>query len=291
MIHETAYVDPTAEIGRNVHIGPNCYVGAGVVLGDDCVLHNNATIAGRTTCDRGNIFFPQSVIGVAPQDLKYKGQETCTEIGQDNIFRENVSVHSGTEVGGWVTRIGSHNRFLVGVHLAHDVVVGNDCVLANYVQLAGHVHLEDRVTMGGLIGVHHFTTIGTMAYVGGMTRVVADVPPYMILEGNPARVRSFNDTGMRRWGFSDEQIRGVRDAYKMLFSSRAAEEYGPSMMDRLEMLEERVKANGEVRYLCESVRRSLRDGVYGRHLESLRQDSTADLQDFYTNEQEGGNEA
>lgn len=283
-IHETAYVAPEAEIGRNVYIGPNCYVGGEVVLGDDCVLHNNVTVTGCTTCGKGNIFFPQSVVGVAPQDLKYKGEKTTTEIGEDNIFRENVTVHAGTEVGGWVTRIGSHNRFLVGVHLAHDVVVGDDCVLANYVQLAGHVRLEDRVTMGGLIGVHHFTTLGTLSYVGGMTRVVADVPPYMILEGHPGRVRSFNETGMRRWGFTDEQIRGVRDAYRMLFSPRAAEEYGTSMLDRLDMVEQRVQANGEVRYLCDSVRRSLRDGIYGRHLESLRQDSAADLQDFYTNE-------
>lgn len=280
MIHETAYVDKGAQLGQRVTVGPHCYVGPDVVLGDDCVLHHNVTLTGQTACGANNVFFPQVVVGAAPQDLKYKGEPTRVEIGDDNVFRENVTVHAGTEVGGWVTIIGSHNRFLVGVHIAHDARVDDACVLSNYVQLAGHVHLESRVTIGGLVGIHHFTTIGTLAYIGGLTRIVADVPPFMIVEGNPSRVRSFNDTGMRRWGFTDEQIRGVRDAYRILFGARA-EEHGGSMSERLSVVEGRSEANGEVGYLCASIRRSLRDGKYGRHLESLRQDSVADLRSFY----------
>jgi UDP-N-acetylglucosamine acyltransferase len=226
------------------------------------------------------------VIGVPPQDLKYHGGETRVEIGDGNSFRENVTVHAGTEVGGGTTRIGDHNRFLVGVHIAHDTAIGNDCILSNYVQLAGHVHLEDRVTMGGLIGVHHFTTIGTVAYIGGLTRIVADVPPYMIIEGNPSRVRGFNETGMRRWGFGDSQIKSIREAYRMLFGPRA-DQFGPSMLDRLDRLEARFDMNGEVRHLCESVRSSLKDGVYGRRLERIRQDSDADRQAFYGNSSSG----
>lgn len=279
-IYESAHVDSQAAVGRGVTIGPNCYVGAGVTLGDDCVLHNNVTITGRTVCGRSNEFFPGAVIGATPQDLKYKGGQTRVEIGNDNIFRENVSVHAGTEIGGSVTRIGSHNRFLVGVHVAHDAAIGNDCILSNCVQLAGHVHLEDKVTMGGIIGVHHFTTIGTLAYVGGLTRIVADVPPYMIVEGNPSRVRGFNETGMQRWGFSEEQIKSVREAYRLLFSPRG-EDRGSSLLERITRLEARGDLNGDVRYLCESIRRSLRDGVYGRRRERARRDSDEDRRSYY----------
>lgn len=279
-IHDLAYVDPQAEIGSQVSIGPHCFVGPGVTLGDNCVLHNNVTVTGRTTCGRDNVFFPGSAVGVSPQDLKYKGQETRVEVGDDNVFREQVTVHAGTEVGGALTRIGSHNRFLVGVHVAHDNRIGNHCILANYVQLAGHVHLEDRVTMGGLIGVHHFTTIGTLSYIGGLTRIVADVPPYMIVEGNPSRVRGFNKTGMERWGFTPEQVRSVREAYRALFTD-AGDRKGASMLDRLDAVESRADLNGEVRHLCASIRRSLNDGVYGRYLERARQDSDADRRDFY----------
>lgn len=280
MIHPSAYVDPTAEVGRDVEVGPHCYVGPGVVLGDGCVLRNNATVTGGAVCGPRNVFFAGSVVGEIPQDLKYRGQKTRLVIGEDNVFRENVTVNLGTEVAGGVTRIGSHNRFMAGCHLAHDVVIGDDCILSNCVQLAGHVRLEDKVTMGGIIGIHHFTTIGTLSYIGGLTRIVADVPPYMIVEGNPSRIRSFNETGMRRWGMSEDQIRRVREAYRVLFSPKA-DEYGASLLDRLATLEGRIDLNGEVRYLCESIRRSLNEGIYGRQLERHRRDSDADRQSYY----------
>jgi UDP-N-acetylglucosamine acyltransferase len=280
MIHPSATVDPKATLGANVTVGPNCFVGPNVVLGDDCVLHNNVTVTGHTVCGRQNEFFAGAVIGAPPQDLKYKGGLTRVEIGDDNVFRELVTVHAGTEVAGGVTYIGSHNRFLVGVHIAHDGRIGNSCILSNYVQLAGHVCLEDRVTMGGIIGVHHFTTIGTLAYIGGLSRIVNDVPPFMIVEGNPARVRGFNETGMKRWGFSEDRIRGIRDAYRMLFGPKA-QTFGVSMLDRLSALESQAEHNGEVRYLCESIRRSVRDGVFGRWLERERKDTQADRQAYY----------
>ncbi|NLE60198.1 MAG: acyl-ACP--UDP-N-acetylglucosamine O-acyltransferase [Planctomycetes bacterium] len=280
MIHSASTVDPKATLGRNVTIGPNCFVGPNVVLGDDCVLHNNVTITGHTVCGPRNEFYPGSVIGAPPQDLKYKGGLTRVEIGEDNVFREMVTVHAGTEVAGGPTWIGSHNRFLVGVHIAHDAKIGNDCILSNYVQLAGHVCLEDKVTMGGIIGVHHFTTIGMLAYIGGLTRIINDVPPFMIVEGNPARVRGFNETGMKRWAYTEDQIRGVREAYRTLFGPKA-QTFGASTLDRLAAIEERQELNGEVRYLCESIRRSIKDGVYGRWLERNRRDTHADRQVFY----------
>jgi len=280
MIHPTAHVDSKAQLAANVAIGPNSYVGAGVTLGDHCVLHNNVTITGRTICGQGNEFFPGAVIGGSPQDLKYKGEPTKLTIGDRNIFRELVTVHAGTEIGGRMTRIGSHNRFLVGVHIAHDCVVGDDCILSNYVQLAGHVHLEGRVTIAGIVGIHHFTTVGTLAYVGGLTRIVADVPPFMIVKGNPSRVRGFNEIGLMRWKFDGEQIRSIREAYRVLFSQRA-EASGAGMLERLHQLEQRPELNGEVRYLCESIRRSLHHGIFGRQLERLRQDNDADRESFY----------
>ncbi|HOB75971.1 MAG TPA: acyl-ACP--UDP-N-acetylglucosamine O-acyltransferase [Phycisphaerae bacterium] len=283
MIHPSAYVDPKAELGRNISIGPFSYVGAGVVLGDDCVLHNNATVTGNTVCGRANVFFPGTVVGVVPQDLKYKGGPTRLEIGDDNVFREYVTVHAGTEVGGGVTRVGSHNRFLVGVHIAHDVIIGDDCIVSNYTQVAGHARLEDKVTMGGMIGIHHFVTIGTMAYVGAMARVGTDVPPFMVVEGNPAEVRGFNKKGMQRWGYSEAQIRAVQEAWKVLYSSKARE-HGNSILERLAVLEGRPELNGEVRYLCASIRRTLQDGVFGRYLEALRKDSDADRRAYYGGE-------
>lgn len=280
MIHPSAYIDPKAVLGRNVSVGPFSYIGEGVVLGDDCVLHNHATVTGNTVCGRGNVFYPQCVIGMPPQDLKYKGAPTRLEIGDDNVFREYVTVHSGTEVGGGVTCLGSHNRFLVGVHIAHDAWIGNDCVMSNLTQVAGHARIEDRVTMGALVGVHHFSTVGTMSYIAAMTRIGCDVPPFMLLEGQPAEVRGFNKRGMQRWGYSEHRIQSVQEAYTVLFSSRA-KQYGTSMLERLASLEGRPELNGEIRHLCASIRRSMVDGVYGRYLESQRQDTAADLKGYY----------
>ncbi len=282
MIHESATIEPGARLGENISIGPYSYVGPNVVLGDGCILHNNVTITGQTTCGRENVFYPQTVIGAAPQDLKFKGGDTRLEMGDDNIFRENVTVHAGTEVAGGLTKIGSHNRFLVGVHIAHDCQVGDGCILSNYVQLAGHVCLEDRVTMGGLIGIHHFTTIGTLAYIGGLTRIVSDVPPFMIVEGNPSSIRGFNETGMKRWGYADGQVQAVRQAYRILFSRRA-ERTGRPVSERLAELEQSVEMTDEVRRICDCILRSVRDGVYGRYLEHARRDSEKDRDGYYRN--------
>ena len=279
-IHPSAFVDPKAHLGDGVIVGPLCYVGPDVVLGNECVLHNGVTITGHTTCGDRNQFFAGSIIGEQPQDLKYSCGPTRTEIGNDNIFRELVTVHAGTEVAGGITRIGAHNRFLVGVHIAHDCLVGDSCILSNYVQLAGHVYLQDKVTIGGIVGIHHFTSVGALAYIGGLTRITNDVPPFMIAEGNPSRIRGYNETGMRRWGFTPETIRGVREAYQFLFSQKA-ERGGTSITQRLNTLEQRPELNGEVRYLCEFIRRSLQDGVYGRQLERLRRDTDADRKTFY----------
>lgn len=280
MIHPSAYVDPTAEIDQSVRIGPHCFVGPQVVLGADCELRNNVTVTGGAICGRQNVFFAGTVVGEDPQDLKYKGQVTRLEIGDDNVFRECVTVNRGTEVAGGLTRIGSHNRFMAYVHIAHDANVGDGCILANCVQLAGHVHLKDRVVMGGIIGVHHFTTIGTLAYVGGLTRITADVPPFMSAVGDPSRIRGFNETGMRRWGYSEEQIRAVRETFKSLYGKKAGSG-GTSIQERMAALEARTDLASEARLVCASIRESIDHGIFGRKLERMRRDTDADRRKFY----------
>ncbi len=279
-IHPTSVVDRNARLGEDVVIGPNCFVGPRVVLGDRCRLHNNVTITGSTTIGCENEFFPNVVIGCTPQDLKYRGGDTQVIIGSGNVFRENVTVNAGTELGGGVTRVGDHNRFLVGVHLGHDVQVGSDCIISNYVQLAGHSSIEDRVTMGGMIGIHNFVTIGRYAYVAGFVRITVDVPPYMITGGEPARVRGVNTVGMSRWQFDAERIERLREAFKLLFSRRALRG-GGSLLEKVAALESNGAMNDDLRYLCEFLRRSTCDGVYGRYRESLRTDTAEDRGRFY----------
>lgn len=280
-IHPTSVVDRQAVIGEDVRIGPNCHVGPKVTLGDRCVLHNNVTITGNTQVGTDNQFFPGCVVGCIPQDLKYRGGDTQVIIGSDNVFRELVTVHSGTEVAGGVTRVGDHNQFLVGCHIAHDCEIGNDCILSNYVQLAGHVKIEDRVTSGGIIGIHHFVTIGTMAYLAGFTRITVDVPPFMIGAGYPqVQVRGVNTVGMTRWKFEDERIHRLRDVYKVLFSKRAMAD-AAGILEKVAAIESNGQMTDDVRYLCEFIKRSTRDGVYGRYRQSLRQDTAEDRGKFY----------
>lgn len=278
VIHPTAVIDPGARLGENVEIGPHCYVGPKVVLGDGCRLLHNVSFYGRTVVGRNNEFYPGSVIGAAPQDLKYKGGETDLFIGDDNVFREQVTVHPGTEVGGNVTRIGNHNLMCVGVHIGHDVHLGNDCVITNFVQVAGHILIEDRCHIGGMTGIQSFVTIGRHAYVAAMSRVTLDVPPYMIVQGYDLEVRGVNVKGIRnRWGFSEEHVESLWAAYRVLFGKNG----GCPLAERIALLEAKGPHDEHVAYLLESVKRSFRHGIYGRYLESLRQDSPADRQAFY----------
>jgi len=213
VIHALALVDPAAKLGRGVEIGPFCVVGPDVELGDHCRLINSVTIVGHTTIGQGCEFFPGAVIGMPPQDLKFMGEVTYIEIGNHNVFREHCTVHPGTENGGSITRIGNNNVFLAGVHIAHDCTVGDRCVFANSVQLAGHVRVESNVTFGGGTGVHHFVTVGKHAFVGGMSRITMDVPPFMIAvaaRGPRSEVRMINGVGLQRAGFSESEILNLR---------------------------------------------------------------------------------
>ncbi len=216
MIHPTAIVSPQAQLGNQVRIGPYCVVGANVELGDECVLHSHVVLEGQARFGRGNEFFPFAVIGGKSQDLKYIGEPTALEVGECNVFRENTTVHRGTHEGE-PTRIGSHNLFLCYAHVAHDCQLGDHIILSNSVGLAGHIVCEDYVIVSGLAAAHQFCRLGAHAIIGGLSKIVQDVAPFTIVDGNPAGTRGLNLVGLQRRGFAEEDIRALKAAYKKLF--------------------------------------------------------------------------
>ncbi len=218
MIHPTAIIDPSAEIGANVEIGPYCIIGPGVVLGEGCWLQHHVTICGPSRIGKGNRFYAYASIGQQTQDLKYRGEPTGLEIGDGNTFREFVTVHRATAPGD-TTRIGDRGNFLAYAHIAHDCVVGNDVIFSNNGTLAGHVTVEDRAIVGGLTAVHQFCRIGRYAILGGCTKIVQDVPPFMIADGNPAEIRGINKVGLERNDFTPETLKAIREAYRLLYRS------------------------------------------------------------------------
>ncbi len=216
MIHPTALIDSSAEIGTGTEVGAYTVVGPGVVIGANCVIHNHVYIAGPTKIGDGNTFFPYCSVGQRTQDLKYEGEPTCLEIGDHNSFREFCTLNRGTAPGS-KTIIGSHGNFLAYSHIAHDCTVGDHVIFSNNGTLAGHVIVEDHAVIGGLAGVHQFCRIGQHAITGGCTKIVQDVPPFMIADGNPAEIRGINQVGMERRGFDAEIIRSLREAYRIIY--------------------------------------------------------------------------
>ncbi len=215
-VHPSAVIHPEAQIGSNCHIGPFCVIGEHVTLGPDCKLHSHVVIDGHTTLGAGNELFPFAAIGLKTQDLKWKGGVTRTLIGDHNVFRENTTVHSATNDGD-ATVIGSHNHFLAYTHIAHDCRVGSHIVMSNVGTLAGHVIVEDHAIIGGLAAVHQFCRIGRMAIIGGCSKVVQDVPPFMLADGNPAETKALNKVGLERNGVSEDSQAALKKAFKILF--------------------------------------------------------------------------
>jgi len=250
MVHQTAIIHPKARIGKNCRIDPYCVVGEHVVLGDDCHLHAHVVIDGHTTLGKGNEIFPFASIGLQTQDLKWKGGITRTEIGDNNTLREYVTVHSATSDGD-VTRIGSNNHILAYSHIAHDCVVGNHIIMSNAATLGGHVTVEDHAVIS-LSAVHQFCRIGKLAMVGGCSKVVQDVPPFMLADGNPAEIRTINKIGMERHGVSEKAQAAIRSAYKILFRE------GLTIPNALEKIEKKLPKLPEVTHLIEFIRTSER---------------------------------
>jgi UDP-N-acetylglucosamine acyltransferase len=251
MIHPTAIIHPKAKIGSGCEIGPYCIIGEHVVLGGKCKLHSHVVIDGHTTLRKQNEIFPFASIGLKTQDLKWKGGVTRTEIGDGNTFREYVTIHSATG-DGEVTRVGSHNHILAYCHIAHNCVLGSRIIMSNVATLAGHVTVEDHAVIGGLAAVHQFCRIGKMAMIGGCSKVVQDVPPFMMADGNPAETRTVNKTGMERNGVSEEAQGALRQAYKILFRE------GLTVSNAIAKVEKQLPSLPEMRHLIQFVRASER---------------------------------
>ena len=218
-IHPTAIVDPKAEIGAGTVVGPYCIIGPDVVLGRDCSLQHHVTLCGPTRAGQANKFYAYCSIGQQTQDLKYQGEPTYLEIGDENTFREFVTVNRSTTSEG-KTRIGSRGNFLAYSHIGHDCSVGNEVVFSNNGTLAGHVQVGDNAVMGGLTAVHQFCRIGRFAITGGCSKIVQDVPPFMIADGNPASVRGINIVGMERKGVPAETVKLIKEAFRIIYRSK-----------------------------------------------------------------------
>jgi UDP-N-acetylglucosamine acyltransferase len=250
-IHPTAVVHAGAQIGDGCQIGPYCVLGENVVLGANCRLHSHVVVDGHTVLGEGNEIFPFASIGLKTQDLKWKGGTTWTRIGDRNTFREYVTVHSATSEGD-ATVVGSDNTILAYCHIAHDCQLGSHIIMSNVGTLAGHVTVGDRAIVGGLGAVHQFCRIGKFAMVGGCSKVVQDIPPFMIGDGNPAETRTINKIGMERHGITDEAVAALRQAYKILFRE------GLSMANALAKMETDLPQLPEVLHLIEFAKTSER---------------------------------
>ena len=219
MIHKTAIISKTSKIGNNVEIGSYSIIGPNVKIENNTKIHSHVNIVGNTSIGSGNEIFPFTSLGTPPQDLKYKGEKNSLVIGDNNKFREYVNINPGTEQGGGITKIGNNNLFMVYCHVAHDCKISNNIVLANNVQVGGHVNIQDNAIIGGSCAIHQFSRIGESAMIGGMTGVLSDVVPYGLSLGNRNNLVGLNLIGLRRSKISNANIKVLQEAYNIIFKS------------------------------------------------------------------------
>ena len=250
-IHPTAIVDPTAEIGAGAVVGPYCVIAAGVVLGPECWLQNHVTLCGPMCAGARNKFYAYCSIGQQTQDLKYLGEPTYLEIGDDNSFREFVTVNRSTTAEG-KTKIGSRGNYLAYSHIGHDCTVGDAVVFSNNGTLAGHVQVGDNAIMGGLTAVHQFCRIGRYAITGGCSKIVQDVPPFMIADGNPAEIRGVNLVGLERNKFEPESVKWIKEAFRIFYRSKY------NTRQALDAVREELPPTEEIRQIIEFIEKSER---------------------------------
>ena len=236
MIHKTAIVDAKAKISENAKIGPYSIIGPNVEIGHDTVIHSHVNIVGNTKVGKNNQIYPFSSIGTPPQDLKYKGEKNSLVIGDNNKFREYVNINPGTEQGGGITSIGNNNLFMVYCHVAHDCKISDNIVLANNVQVGGHVSIEKSAIIGGSCAIHQFSRIGESAMIGGMTGVLSDVIPFGLSMGNRNNLTGLNLIGLRRSKVSNENIKKIQLAYEIIFKTS-------SFRENIEALNNELKNN------------------------------------------------
>lgn len=254
-IHETAIVSPKAQLGESCRIGPFCTVGGEVSLGRGVRLDSHVVVDGRTAIGDETHVFPFASIGLAPQDLKYAGEPTATEIGKRNQIREFVTIHRGTAGGGGLTKIGDDNLFMAQAHVAHDCRIGSNVIMANAATLAGHVEIADRANVGAYSGVHQFCRIGLEAFVGGYSVVVKDAPPFAIIQGNHAKCYGLNKVGLKRRGYSKETIEKLHHAYHLLLTAKL------NTTQAVERIKKDIKDCKEVDILVEFIESSKRGVV------------------------------
>jgi UDP-N-acetylglucosamine acyltransferase len=252
-IHPTAIVASTAQIPESCIVGPYSTIGPNVILGEDCELVSHVVLDGHLTAGARNRFFSFSAVGVAPQDLKYKGEPTGARLGDDNTIRECVTISRGTSGGGGTTRVGSNCLIMAYAHIGHDSIIGNHCILANAATLAGHVIVEDYVTVGALNQVHQFCRIGKYAYTGGGTTVTQDVLPYSLTSAKrETHAYGLNKVGLERRGFDGDRLRAIQRAYRLLLASRL------NTTQAVEKLKEDGLATEDVAYLVSFIEGSER---------------------------------
>jgi UDP-N-acetylglucosamine acyltransferase len=251
-IHPTAIISPGANLAPDVQVGPYAIIGEHVVIGSGSWIGPHAVIEGWTQIGRDNRIFQFASVGAIPQDLKFRGEESVLRIGDRNTIREFVTMHRGTADGGGETVIGDDNLFMAYAHVAHDCRVGNRVILANGATLAGHVQVDDHAILGGLSAAHQFTRIGCHTMVSGGAMVVQDIPPYTIAQGDRARTIGLNLIGLQRRGFSEETIRGIKRAYKLIFRS------GLRLEEALEKVASEVETSPELQGFVAFIRHSER---------------------------------
>ena len=262
-IAENASIDPKAQIDDDVRIGPFCVVGPHVKIGSGTRLLNNVTLMGHVTLGRDNTVYPNAVIGGEPQDISYGGSETQVVIGDCNIIREGVTVNRASEKEDGVTRVGSHNFLMACCHVAHDCQLGNHITITNNTLLGGHVHVHDHASLSGAVAVHHFATIGSYSFVAGMSVVRHDVPPYMLVEGFPARPRCINSVGLKRNHFPDEVIQCLAEAHRLLYRAKVG------LDNAWEILRNNGRLVPQVNHLLGFIQ-DQHDGSHGRGREGQR---------------------
>ena len=246
-----AYVHPEAVIGEGCEIGPFCYIDSNVVIGANNRLMNSVTLLSGTRMGSGNTVFPGAVIGAVPQDLKFKGEETTAEVGDNNTIRENVTINRGTAAKGR-TVVGSNNLLMEGMHVAHDVVVGNGCIIGNATKLAGEVEVDDFAIISGGVLVHQFCHIGSYVMVGGGTRTSQDIPPFVMAAREPVAYCGLNLVGLRRRGFAPELIENIHNTYRLLYQR------GKLRAECLEDIRREVPMSPEIEYILKFVEASTR---------------------------------
>jgi UDP-N-acetylglucosamine acyltransferase len=252
MIHATSIVDAKAEIDSNVEIGPFCIIKAGAKIGKGTRLLSHIIVEGSTRIGENCTIHPFSSIGLPPQDLKYKGEDTRLLIGKNNIIREYATIHRASVGGDGVTSVADSNFLMAYVHIAHDCKVGSNVIMANAATLAGHVSVEDYAVIGGLVAVHQFTRIGRYAMVGGFSGIGQDIPPYMVASGARAKLFGPNIIGLKRHGFSETSVLAIKKAYKILFRGKG------TLKDAIQKVREEISPTDEVTHLIEFIEQNKR---------------------------------